>query len=716
MADSVIGALRVLLGIDTAAFSSGLKDAEKNLSGFASAMKSIDKSVAGFATRTQSMVSSIFSLKTALLGLATGAVAKFVESNIRSVAAMADTADRLGLTTDELQQFQYAAKIAGVENEELTKAFEQFNKRLGESKSGITGSESALYRLGITLDQVKKLSPADAFKLVAEKLADVQNVTQRANIEAELFGKTGLKLDNIFRLGADGLAKLANEAQRLGLVLDKETIGKAREADDELDRMGTALKVAAAKMAAEFLPVIKDLRAVFTSHEFQQGVKDLAANLASLFKTMRENQALIAGVAAAFAGWRLGSIAGPLGGLVGALAGFTIGMKAAKPELQALQEEYDKTAQRVEELKTEQQAGISTTQDATSTAAGLGVMIGSVNAQLAAEQGKLGDLEKQIYEILTRQAASAVTLGADIRTGTKTAGDSLAKIKGDAEAFTKGMNDLRAKALELTIGFEAGLAPGFYKAAVQMKILDENTKAWTLTVDTLNPKQKELNDQLLKIQALQFMKLNLSPWQEYNLELDKINLAFAKMPDSAEQAAQSSMKAAAKMVTVYGDAAANMMGSFADLATALGKGNKDMFAVAKAFSISQAIINVLVGVTKAIAQGGVLGVLMGASVLAAGMATVAKIIAEKPPTGMALGGSFTVKGAGGVDSQMVPIMATPGERVSVDQNKYGDTSASGRTITVQGIKPKDYYTGDVLRDIIDNINMAIGDGYKLKVA
>jgi hypothetical protein len=61
-------------------------------------------------------------------------------------------------------------------------------------------------------------------------------------------------------------------------------------------------------------------------------------------------------------------------------------------------------------------------------------------------------------------------------------------------------------------------------------------------------------------------------------------------------------------------------------------------------------------------------------------------------------------------------MMTPGEMVNVDQNRYGESGGSGTVLTVQGIKPKDYYRGDVLRDIVDNLNKAIGDGLKIKLA
>ncbi|HKR94652.1 MAG TPA: hypothetical protein VJW55_04800, partial [Candidatus Angelobacter sp.] len=237
------------------------------------------------------------------------------------------------------------------------------------------------------------------------------------------------------------------------------------------------------------------------------------------------------------------------------------------------------------------------------------------------------------------------------------------------------------------------------------------------TLDTLSPKMIMLNDALYKLAGANITAANLTPWQEFVKQQALVDEAFKRNAISAETFQAASLKAASSMLESYGNAAAGAMGNFAEFFKVFGKGNKEMFLISKAFSISQAIINTFVGATKALASlPPPFGAIAAAGVVAAGLAMVAKIVAEKPPTA-ATGGSFMLGGSGGVDSQMVPIMMTPGEKVTVDQNKYGESSGvSGKTVVVAGIKPKDYYTGDVLRDLMDNINSAIGDGYKIKVA
>jgi hypothetical protein len=78
--------------------------------------------------------------------------------------------------------------------------------------------------------------------------------------------------------------------------------------------------------------------------------------------------------------------------------------------------------------------------------------------------------------------------------------------------------------------------------------------------------------------------------------------------------------------------AADAIGSIAnDLYELTGSKSIALFNLGKTGSIAQATINTFEGVTKAIAQGGVLGIVTGVLVGAAGALSIAKIIATQPP-------------------------------------------------------------------------------------
>ena len=104
----------------------------------------------------------------------------------------------------------------------------------------------------------------------------------------------------------------------------------------------------------------------------------------------------------------------------------------------------------------------------------------------------------------------------------------------------------------------------------------------------------------------------------------------------------------------------------------LGTMNKRAFEAAKAFNIANAIMNTYVAATKAFAQGGILGFITAAAVVAAGMAQVAAI-RNQQYSGRALGGPVM-----GNQSYMVgengPEMFTPATSGRVTRNDQLDSS------------------------------------------
>lgn len=108
--------------------------------------------------------------------------------------------------------------------------------------------------------------------------------------------------------------------------------------------------------------------------------------------------------------------------------------------------------------------------------------------------------------------------------------------------------------------------------------------------------------------------------------------------------------------------------------------NSKIAAIGKAAAITQAVINTYQSATAAYAAmagipyvGPALGAAAAAAAVVAGMANVAQIRSQ--PVGFMTGGSFTVGGSGGMDSQMVAFRATPGEQVAVStptQVRKGD--------------------------------------------
>lgn len=219
---AVIGALRVVLGADTAQFEKGMKQAQSRLSGFSSGMA---KAAAGVAAAMAGM------------GAAFGV----------AVRGMLDDADKLsklsqsiGVPIERLSALKYAAEQSGAQIDHLARLFRNFARNAqGAAASGAGAFSQALDSIGVAWrDAEGNFRRADEVMLdVADKFARMQDGAGKTALAMKIFGEEmGPKFIPMLNLGSEGIRQLTDEARQLGLVIDQQT-GAAAE------RFSTALTV-----------------------------------------------------------------------------------------------------------------------------------------------------------------------------------------------------------------------------------------------------------------------------------------------------------------------------------------------------------------------------------------------------------------------------------------------------------------------------------------
>jgi tape measure domain-containing protein len=138
---------------------------------------------------------------------------------------------------------------------------------------------------------------------------------------------------------------------------------------------------------------------------------------------------------------------------------------------------------------------------------------------------------------------------------------------------------------------------------------------------------------------------------------------------------------------------ANASNYFGALSGLSSNSNRTLARIGKAAAISQATINMYQAASKAYAEGGIMGAVTSAQVMTQVVGLINQISSTNPR--FMTGGSFTVGGSGGTDSQMVSFRASPGERVTVatpSQVRKGTSAvegeANGNTTVAATITPK----------------------------
>jgi hypothetical protein len=235
---SLIGALRVTLGADTARFEQGMKRSQRQAATSATA---IQKSLGSIKTGFASLVAGI--------GLAQ--VTAVVGRALEYAASLGEVSQQLGVTTKDLQVFRYAATQTGLSQEEMDKALGKLTITLGQVAAGAAAPTKALKAIGITADELKNRDTGAAFRLIADGLQKVEDRSQRAAVEVALFGRTGAKLDTLLAGGSGSINELADAAERLGIVLSDEQIQRADETADKMAALKTVLEANIASAVAD---------------------------------------------------------------------------------------------------------------------------------------------------------------------------------------------------------------------------------------------------------------------------------------------------------------------------------------------------------------------------------------------------------------------------------------------------------------------------------
>jgi hypothetical protein len=217
-------------------------------------MRGVDQSFSGAGRGLDSLGTSVGRLKSTLGGfaagaftgviasLSSGAITNAIRNSVEFADAIGDTAERLGVGTKFLQEFEFAAISTDSSIEGARTALEKFNAKAGDSLNGSKAATAEFAKLGVSiLDAGGKAKSTEALFLeTATAIAALPNQLQRTDAARAVFGKGASELLPLLSGGAEGFARLASEANNAGAVLSGPTlqaVGEAAKAQEQLNRV-----------------------------------------------------------------------------------------------------------------------------------------------------------------------------------------------------------------------------------------------------------------------------------------------------------------------------------------------------------------------------------------------------------------------------------------------------------------------------------------------
>lgn len=264
MANSVIGALRVSLGIDSAQFEAGLKKAQAGLGRFG---KSATISFAAIGAAGVAAASGL-----ALLTLKAA----------NSADALSKTAQKVGVTTEALSRLKYAADFSDVSLEQLSTGLGRLSKSMLEAATNSKGTAATAFSaLGVSVkDASGNLRGAnEVFTDIADKLSRMEDGALKTAVAQRVFGKSGAELIPLLNEGAAGLKRFADESDRTGNTLATSTGKAAEKFNDTLAEVGKSLEGVSLKVLEAALPAMQRFADTLTSPAFQQAAQDWGSGI-----------------------------------------------------------------------------------------------------------------------------------------------------------------------------------------------------------------------------------------------------------------------------------------------------------------------------------------------------------------------------------------------------------------------------------------------------
>ena len=191
-----------------------------------------------------------------------------------STMDMSKTADDLltlstqtGLTTDQLQEFEYASELVDVSTDTLQGSLVKLTNNMQTAATGTGSAAEAFKTLKVKVadSQGHLKNNYDVFLQTIDALGKMKNETERDALAMDIFGRSATDLNPLIEAGSGRLEELAEQAHEVGYVVDNETLQSFGELDDamqKLDKQGDAVK---RSFAEALLPVITAFVDVITA-------------------------------------------------------------------------------------------------------------------------------------------------------------------------------------------------------------------------------------------------------------------------------------------------------------------------------------------------------------------------------------------------------------------------------------------------------------------
>lgn len=233
------GRAYVEVGTDNAKLNAGLAAAHRQLKTFGNAVGMIGTSMMGVGA--------------AILAPLAATTKLFASMG----DGLGDMSKRTGISVESLSQLRYAAEQSGTSLEQVEVSVKRMQKSIAGVADEAEGTTGKLDALGLVAKDLAGLGVEGQFKLIADRVSQISDPTERAAAALTVFGRSGTALLPMMQSGARGIDELQAAAQRLGLTISTESAKQADEFSDTIGDLLAVSKAATFQLGSALAPTLK---------------------------------------------------------------------------------------------------------------------------------------------------------------------------------------------------------------------------------------------------------------------------------------------------------------------------------------------------------------------------------------------------------------------------------------------------------------------------
>ncbi|HET6330033.1 MAG TPA: hypothetical protein VFF76_04520 [Holophagaceae bacterium] len=235
-----------------------------------SGLKRITEEAALTGERFEGLTSKFSKVSGAFLAVGAAlAGGEMFEKMIGHTAELAEhlevVSQKSGLTTQEIQKLDYAAKMCEVSAETLEKGMQKLAVNMNATAEGGTSPASKAFeelKVKVTGAHEELRPIKDVLMDLADKFKGMHAGAKKSADAVAIFGKQGGAMIPFLNKGREGIAELSAEAEKLGVVMDEKGIQTSLAYSEGMKKLKTEAEGLMQKLAVELMPALTAIAGV----------------------------------------------------------------------------------------------------------------------------------------------------------------------------------------------------------------------------------------------------------------------------------------------------------------------------------------------------------------------------------------------------------------------------------------------------------------------